>query len=258
MFVSFFFLKLQAFVLWLFISLCNVVRKLFFKIFHRLQLWPDSFHITHISSLGGFAFSLWSAWRYGDFWRIGDHQHFQMVLYIVTQQIIFWIRFVCYEWDIRSWRHSKPISVEGLNSQTYLCYKMYLDFQCKSFSITSILIWFIKCIKQYVKQCLVDRNITNTVFGIDSICALMVCRWCADGEIVFLLHCILSFSLPFRNHTPLSPPICYLLLYLDIYFQILWCVCDAIRDLLKITSFLLLNSWVIVLGRSCLFVCLVS
>ena len=39
-----------------------------------LHLYSDSFHITHISFLGGPTFGLCSAWRYGDFWRFGDHQ----------------------------------------------------------------------------------------------------------------------------------------------------------------------------------------
>ena len=46
--------------------------KLFFKMHLVLHLCLDSFHITHISSLGGPTFGLCSAWRYGDFWRFGD------------------------------------------------------------------------------------------------------------------------------------------------------------------------------------------
>ena len=44
------------------------------KFFPNLQFSTDSFHIIHESSLGDFAFGLWSAWRYGEFWRFGDHQ----------------------------------------------------------------------------------------------------------------------------------------------------------------------------------------
>ena len=39
----------------------------FLKFFHSLQFLLDALHITHESSLGGFAFVLWSAWRYGVF-----------------------------------------------------------------------------------------------------------------------------------------------------------------------------------------------
>ena len=55
----------------------------FFKFFHSLQFLTDSFHIAHVSSLGGSAFGLWSAWRYGDFWRFGDFKK-KMVLHIRT------------------------------------------------------------------------------------------------------------------------------------------------------------------------------
>ena len=49
----------------------------------------DSFYILYESSLGGPAFRLCSAWRFGDFWRFGDLPNFpqKMVLYIVTLEI---------------------------------------------------------------------------------------------------------------------------------------------------------------------------
>ena len=46
----------------------------FLKFFHSPQFLTDSFHIKHESSLEGSAFGLWLAWRYGEFWRFGDHQ----------------------------------------------------------------------------------------------------------------------------------------------------------------------------------------
>ena len=58
----------------LFIYLFMLVRKLFFKTLLLLQLWTDSFDITQEISLGGPAFGVCSAWRYGAFWRFGDHQ----------------------------------------------------------------------------------------------------------------------------------------------------------------------------------------
>ena len=57
-------------VIYLFACLVNF----FLKFFHSLQFLTDSFHIIQESSLGGSAFGLWSAWRYGEFWRFGDHQ----------------------------------------------------------------------------------------------------------------------------------------------------------------------------------------
>ena len=49
-----------------------------------LQFSMDSFDITHESSLGSPAFSLCSAWRYGDFWRFGDHEHFNKKWYVLN------------------------------------------------------------------------------------------------------------------------------------------------------------------------------
>ena len=77
------FLKLQAVFLdiagssslddlvYLFVCL---VRKLFFKMHLLLQIWTDPYDIRHESSLGSPAFGVCSAWRYGAFWRFGDHQ----------------------------------------------------------------------------------------------------------------------------------------------------------------------------------------
>ena len=39
-----------------------------------LQIWTDPYDISHESFLGGPAFGLCSAWRYGAFWRFGDQQ----------------------------------------------------------------------------------------------------------------------------------------------------------------------------------------
>ena len=57
----------------------NVVSKLFFKMHLFLQLSTDPFDIIHESSLEGSAFGLCSAWRYGAFWRFGDHQQNSLV-----------------------------------------------------------------------------------------------------------------------------------------------------------------------------------
>ena len=57
----------------------NVVSKLFFKMHLFLQISTDPFDITHESSLEGSAFGLCSAWRYGAFWRFGDHQQNSLV-----------------------------------------------------------------------------------------------------------------------------------------------------------------------------------
>ena len=61
-----------------------------------VHLWSDSFHITHISSLGVLTFGLCSALRYGVFWRFGDLFQFRqkMVMYIVTQVIMINITIV--------------------------------------------------------------------------------------------------------------------------------------------------------------------
>ena len=52
-------------LVYLFACLVNV----FLNFFHSLQFLMDSFHIIYELSLGDSAFGLWSAWRYGDFWR---------------------------------------------------------------------------------------------------------------------------------------------------------------------------------------------
>ena len=57
----------------LFICLVSYFVNFLFKMHHSLQFLTDSFHIAQVSSLGGSAFGLWSAWRYGDFWRFGDN-----------------------------------------------------------------------------------------------------------------------------------------------------------------------------------------
>ena len=49
-----------------------LVSKLFFKIHLILQIWIDPFHITYKASLGGSAFGVCFAWRFGDFCRFGD------------------------------------------------------------------------------------------------------------------------------------------------------------------------------------------
>ena len=51
----------------------SVFSKLFLKIpFTAHSFLTDYFHIRHELFLGCFAFGLWSAWRYNDFWRFGD------------------------------------------------------------------------------------------------------------------------------------------------------------------------------------------
>ena len=58
----------------LFIYLFACLVNFFLKFFHSLQFLTDYFHIAHVLFLGDSAFGLWSAWRYGDFWRFCDHQ----------------------------------------------------------------------------------------------------------------------------------------------------------------------------------------
>ena len=72
---------------YLFIYLCNVVCKLFFKIFHTLKFGSDSFHITQVVSPS-------ACGRCGDTAIFGNMATIniflkKMVLHIVTQQIIF-------------------------------------------------------------------------------------------------------------------------------------------------------------------------
>ena len=66
-------------LVYLFIYLWNIVRKLFFKMHLLLQIWTDLYDIGHESFLGGLAFGLCLAWRFGAFWRFGDHQQNDLV-----------------------------------------------------------------------------------------------------------------------------------------------------------------------------------
>ena len=60
-----------------------------------LQVWTDPYNITHESSLGGFAFGLCSAWRYGTFWRFGDHQQNHLVYSDATNKFMNTRVWVC-------------------------------------------------------------------------------------------------------------------------------------------------------------------
>ena len=93
-----------------------------------LHLLFDSFHIAHISSLGGPTFDLCSAWRYGEFWRFGDHQQNGLVYSDATDKFMNTFDWVCV-WGAWQWRH---LHSEGRNSQTYifLC-KMVLHIEMR-------------------------------------------------------------------------------------------------------------------------------